>query len=189
MGPRHESERTETGTDVTLCMLNCIILPRLCTPVRWTDMEVILCRHASQLSRIFWEAFEQFLSTIAHLQTGDISHSFITSHAARYEEGMRDTGEALKNCIGCIDEMVIGLARLGTCDAQNVLYNGNNRKKSFKYHVVTTTGGLLPHAYRTMEGIRHDWTLYWRSGLNESLQHVMVIDERHKLYMVIQVIT
>lgn len=84
------------------------------------DMELLFGHHTSQLSEIFWEGVEQFMSTRAHLLTGEIYPSFITSHAASYDEAIRYNSGAIHNCIGFLDGTFIGIARPGDCKAQNL---------------------------------------------------------------------
>ena len=78
--------------------------------------------------------------------------------------------------MGFIDGTVIAVARRGGAEAQNVAYNGHKRKQALKYQAVTTPDGLILHAHGPLEGRRHDWTLYVRSGLEENLEEVMMVN-------------
>ncbi|CDF38936.1 unnamed protein product [Chondrus crispus] len=83
---------------------------------------------------------------------------------------------ALQNCIGIIDGTVIGIARPKGHKRQRVVYNGHKRKHALKYQAVTTPDGLILHAAGPIEGRRHDWTLYVRSGLDEVLPGLLDFD-------------
>eukprot|EP00171_Calliarthron_tuberculosum_P001528 IDg1528t1 len=133
---------------------------RMSTPFRWCDMEILFGKRASHLSEIFWEGIEHFMETRQHLITGTINISHIQIHAERYAKAMHDKSNALANCIGFIDGTVIGVARPGEYEAQNVCYNGHKCKHALKYQSVTAPDGLILHAYGPVEGRRHDWTLY-----------------------------
>ena len=140
------------------------------------DMELLFRRHGAQLSNIFWESIEQMLETRVGLITGPIQSSFICNWAPVYADAIKEKCRALPNCVGFIDGTVIAIARPRGYDVQNVAYNGHKRKHALKYQAVTAPHGLLLHAAGPMEGRRHDWTLYCRSGLDEELGEVMVVN-------------
>ena len=54
-------------------------------------------------------------------------------------------------------------------------YNGHKRSHALKFQTVTTPDGLFFHA-GPIEGRRHDWTLYIRSGVDDALPHVIEIN-------------
>eukprot|EP00171_Calliarthron_tuberculosum_P002315 IDg2315t1 len=60
---------------------------------------------------------------------------------------------------------------------QNVMYNDHKRKHALKYQVVTAPDRLILHAAGPLEGRKHDWTLYLRSGLDEELASLLFISE------------
>jgi len=85
--------------------------------------------------------------------------------------------ETLDNCIGYIDGTVIENARRDDPALQNVVHNGNKRKYALKYQAISTADGMFYHVYVPAEGRRHDWTLYFRSGLDAQLDEVMHVGE------------
>lgn len=157
-------------------LVACVILRRLTTPSRWRDLEFLFGRHGAQLSEIFWEGVEQMLEDRCDLITGPINSSFLANRAHIYAAAIKDKCHALSNCIGFIDGTVIAIARPSRNAVQNVAYNGHKRKHALKYQAVTTPDGLILHAAGPIEGRRHDWTLYCRSGLDEVLEELMFVD-------------
>jgi hypothetical protein len=61
---------------------------------------------------------------------------------------------------------------------QRVAYNGHKRKHALKFQAVVAPDGLILHAYGPMEGRRHDWTLYIRSGIDAQLRDCLLADGR-----------
>ena len=57
----------------------CIILRRLASPTRWRDMELTFGKRSSQLSEIFWEALERFLTARKILTVGEMDDNFIAT--------------------------------------------------------------------------------------------------------------
>lgn len=151
----------------------CVVLRRLGTPFRWTDVETFFGKHASQLSEIYWEALEQFYDNYGHLLSGDITLAFITRKAADYANSIHLKTNALENCIGFIDGTVLKIARPSGHGEQNVVYNGHKRAHSLKFQAVTTPDGMFLHIHGPLEGRRHDWTLYVRSCLDQQLENSM----------------
>jgi len=49
-------------------------------------------------------------------------------------------------------------------------------KAYLNYQAVTTPNGLILHTYGLLEGLRHNWTLHRRSGLDESLGDLFLVD-------------
>lgn len=87
-----------------------------------------------------------------------------------YVDKIRNKLNGLTNCVGFIDGTVIGIARpSGSHMLQFVAYNGHKRKHFPKFQTVTRPDGMILHAYGPLEGRRHDWTLWCRSGLEEIL--------------------
>ena len=59
-----------------LMLVTCIIMRRIKSLSRWSDMKTMLDRHASQLSEMFWEGLEKFLSFRQALFPDFVPHSF-----------------------------------------------------------------------------------------------------------------
>eukprot|EP00171_Calliarthron_tuberculosum_P009482 IDg9482t1 len=181
--PSEQTHTTLNRYSVSPISSTCIFLRRLCTPSRWRDMELFFGKHASHLSETFWEAIEHLMEARSHLVTGEISVEYIHHQAARFAPSIKDKSSGLENCIGFIDGTVIGIARPSGYSSQLVAYNGHKRKHALKYQAVNSPDGMILHAYGPMEGRRHDWTLYVRSGLDEQLPSLLNIEgKRYCLY-------
>lgn len=116
---------------VSSILVCCVILRRLATPSRWTDLEGIFGKHSSQLSEIFWERLEWLLTTRSSLLTVGLSNHFIQQRTALYSECIRYKLNGLNNCVGFIDVTVIGIDRPSSSHMmQRVAYNGHKRKHS-----------------------------------------------------------
>ena len=164
------SSRTCTRRNRYSCnplIATCVILRRLAAPARWSDLEELFGKHASQLSEIFWEGLECLLNAREHLLTGPICPNFMGTRLAGYANAINRISNTLPNCVGFIDGTVIGIARPKGNLAQWVVYNGHKRKHALKYQAVNTPDGMIVHLHGPIEGRRHDWTLYIRSGLDE----------------------
>lgn len=90
----------------------------------------------------------------------DTYASFIATNTARYRQVTWKKSGAMENCVGFIDGTVIENEITGNSEKQNMKYNGHKRCNSIKFQAVTTLDGLILHAHRPMEGIRHEWMLY-----------------------------
>ena len=88
-----------------------------------------------------------------------------------------EKASALSNCVAIIDGAVIGASRLGDSGYQHVLYNGHKRKHAHKYQAVLTPDGMLLHVYEPLEGRKHDWTLYTRSGIEKQLPNCLQLED------------
>ena len=137
-------------------------------------MEIMFGKYAAQLSEIFWESLEHFMKRRECLlsSVGLIGH-YMSPRARIYANAIREKGGALRNCVGFIDGTVIGIARPGDSTAQSVAYNGHKRKHALKFQAITAPDGTIVHGFGPLEGIRHAWTLYVKSELDEMLPHVL----------------
>ena len=156
-------------------LVTCVVLRRLTTPARWGDMEMLFGKHGGQLSEIFSEGMESFLEVCPHLVLSDIDSTFSSERAELYACAIKTKCEALDNCTGFINGTVIAITRASRGEMQNVAYNGHKSKHTLKYQAITSPDGLVLHAAGPIEGRRHDWTLYCRSGVDESLPGVMYV--------------
>ena len=141
-------------------------------------MEMLFGEHGGQLSEIFWEGMECFLEARQHLVLSDINSTFFSERADLYACAIKNKCEALDNCTGLIDGIFIAIARPSRGEVQNVAYNGYKRKHALKYQAITSPDGLVLHAAGPIEGRRRDWTLYCRSGVDESISGVMNVGEK-----------
>lgn len=75
-----------------------------------------------------------------------------------------------------MDETFIGTARPSKIDEQNAAYNGHKMKHALKFQTITSPDGLMLHAAGRVEGRRHDWALYVRSGSEKQQENVCSVD-------------
>lgn len=174
--PPFKSHTCRNRFAVTPLLATCIILRRLSSPARWKDLEMLFGKHSSQLSEIFWEGLEHMLHDRLHLITGPINQEFMIEKAPIYAQSVYEKCQALTNCVGFIDGTVIGISRPKGNAMQKVAYNGHKRKHALKFQAVNTPDGLIMHVYGPIEGRRHDWTMYTRSGLDEHLPDLLGIN-------------
>ena len=174
--PSNVTKTSRNGYRLNPILATCIVLRRFAGPCRWVDLEEVFGKHSSQLSEIFWECLEKFVETRGHLLTGDVCAEFVAEKASTCAEAVHRKSQAMSNCIGFIDGTVIGISRPRGSRMQNVVYNGHKRKHALKYQTIVTPDGLILHEFGPLEGRRHDWTLYVRSGMNEQLCAVVAID-------------
>lgn len=174
--PAHltSTKRNQYATCPELSTL--ILLRRLCSPCRWTDLVDVFKNHPSHLSEIFWESLSRFIHKREHLVNGDLHAGFSARNAAKYAQSIHSKCEVLDHCIGFLDGTVIGIARPGSNIEQNAAYNGHKRKHALKFQTMTTPDGLILHAFGPLEGCRHDWALFVRSNIETQLENVCFVN-------------
>ena len=118
---------------------------------------------------------ESVLEASPHLILSHIDSTFIIERSELYACAIKNKCEALDNCTGFINGTVISIDRPSRGEVQNVSYNGHKRKHALKYQAITSPDGLVLHAAGPIEGRRHVWTLYCRSGVNQSLPGVAFV--------------
>ena len=135
------------------------------------------------MSEIFWEALEHMLEARLDLMRGPISPQFMNQNAERYAKGVHDKCQALTNCVGFIDGTVLGIARQKGYTMQRIAYKGHKRNHALKFQAVNSPDGLIMNGRDPIEGRRHDWTLYTRSGLETHLPEVLDVEgERYCIF-------
>ena len=154
-------------------LVTCVVLRRLTTPACWRDMEMMFGKHGGQLSEIFWEGMESLARQ--HLVLSDIDSTIFSERAELSASAIKNKCEALDHGTGFIDGTVIAIARPSRGEVQNVAYNGHKRKHALKYQAITSPDGLVLLAAGPIEGRMHDWTLYCRSRVDDSLPGVMYV--------------
>ena len=172
--PENQNHTKKNRYAVTPLLTTCIVLRRLSSSSRWTDMEIMFGKYAAQLSEIFWESLEHFMKRRECLLSSvSLIGHYMSPRARIYANAIREKGGALRNCVGFIDGSVIGVACPGDNTAQSVAYNGHKRKHDLKFQAITAPDGMIVHAFGPLEGRRHDWTLYVKSELDEMLPYVL----------------
>lgn len=174
--PDHKMSTSKNLYSTSPQLTALVILRRLASPCRWVDVMCLFRKHPSHLSEIFWEGLRHFVRTRKHLAFGTLHAGFISRRAEQYSAAIESKCNVLGRCLGFIDGTVLGIARPGNSSEQNAAYNGHKRKHALKYQTITSPDGLILHAYGPMEGRRHDWALYLRSGIEDQLDDVCFID-------------
>ena len=150
-----------------------MVLRRLTAPARWADLQELFGKFGPQLSEILWKAIEHLLGSRGHLLTGSICATYLEPRLPCFAAAINRISKTLPNCVGFIDETVLGIARPRGTLAPRFVHNGHKRKHALKYQAVNTPDGMIAHLYGPLEGRRHYWTLYVRSGLDEMLPDVL----------------
>ena len=70
----------------------------------------------------------------------------------------------------------LGISRPGDSGFQRVAYSGHKRKYALKNQAVAAPDGLILHVSGPIQGRRHDWTIYARSGLEAQLGSNLFVD-------------
>ena len=73
---------------VTSILVTCLVLRRVSSPARWTDLEMIFGKIQPHLSEIYWEALENMCQVHKHVMTS-IAPSFLQPRAAMYAEAVQ----------------------------------------------------------------------------------------------------
>lgn len=144
------TSRNQYKTSPTLTTL--ILLRRLASPSRWTEVVHIFRKHPSHMSEIFREGLHRFCNGRSHILTGPLHAEFVARRAVKYAECIYQKCPSLDRCIGFMDGTVIGIARPGSSAEQNAAYNGHKRKHALKFQTITTPDGLIlrpPHPHQT----------------------------------------
>ena len=123
-----------------------VVLRRLASPARWSDLEDLFGQHASELSEIFWEGLENLIDAHLHLISEPINQCFLASRAEIYAEAIYSRGNSLANCVGFIDGTVLGIAKAKGHLTPCVAYNGHKRKHDLKFQAVSTPDGFIQHS-------------------------------------------
>lgn len=160
---------------VTACF---IVLRKLASACRWTDLEYTFGMRSSALSEVFWEVIESFVESKGHLIC-TLRESLLVERAALYADAIIAKGAPLDSCVGFIDCTKIRMTRPGGHGSlQRACYSGHKRMHCLIYQTVTTPDGLIFYLYGPEVGRRHDTTLLRKSGLEERLQAILLIDGR-----------
>lgn len=91
------------------------------TPQRCYDLENIFRNYTLQLSEIFSETVDEFVSKQEHLITGKPSVSYMARRASALAVKVKEKMRALEKCVGFIDETVLEKARPDITRLQNVV--------------------------------------------------------------------
>jgi len=105
-------DRTRCRYNVTRIECISIILRRLASPCRWTDLELFFGRFASALIDSFCRGVEELLAQWGHLLT-TWQAGLMTERAPVYAHFITSKGAPLHGCVGFIDGTAIRIARPG----------------------------------------------------------------------------
>lgn len=152
----------------------CIVLRRLASPARWSDLEDIFGRSVPALCTIFNATVEEILSQWGVLLS-EWRGASMRERAHLYASKIEQSGGFLDRCVGFIDGTALFIPRPGG-GLQRSCYSGHKRRHAIKFQSVLTPDGLIFHLYGPVEARRHDMTLYHESGLDAILAHELVID-------------
>jgi len=118
-----------------------IILCRLASPCRWTDLALFFGRSASALSEIFFRGAEELLAQWGHLLT-TWRAGLMTERAPVYAHCITGMGALLHGCVGFIDGTAIRVVRPGG-GLQRACYSGHKRCHAIKFQSICAPDGLF----------------------------------------------
>ena len=144
-----------------------LLLRRLTSPARWSDLELTFGRSKSALSDIFLEALRHAHSFFSRSQDGFPS-GLVESRADLCSRKMRKKGAPLDRCVGFMDGAGIKISRPSR--GQRACRSGHKRCHALKYQSIVGPGGLFLHFWGSLEGRRHDMALCRRSGVDQILE-------------------
>lgn len=125
---------------------------------------------------MFWKAVEYFDFTINALLS-TLSHEMFAQRAANYAECVHEKGTLLTNGVCFLYCTKFFMNRPGVAAAnQRAWYSGLKSSHCLNYLSRTTSHGIFLYKYGPQEGRRHYIALYLNSGLDEYLQHSLLID-------------
>ena len=156
-------------------LATCIVLRRLASPARWEDLAEDFGKFPGQMSEIFWESMERMISIRGHLIL-NWREDLMTRRAALYADHIHEHAP-LDTCVGYMDCTKQKVSRPGGHNRnQRALYTGHRRTWCLKWQTVSTPDGLIFHLWGPEDGRRHDSTLYRKSGMDEILEHGLLIN-------------
>ena len=97
--PASQSRTKRNRYSVTPLLVTCIVLRRLASACRWSDLESLFCLHTSHLSEIFWEGLMNFVSHLAILLMDDVHELFWKTRYNMYAEAVSLKSNALNNVV------------------------------------------------------------------------------------------
>jgi hypothetical protein len=113
----------------------CILLRRLSSSCRWTDLQAEFGRHNAALVEIFYAALDSFFDTFNQLVTKWPS-DFVQNRKAQYAQCIKSKGAALPLCVGFIDGTCLPIARPQGL-AQRATYSGHKRQNCLNFQAIT----------------------------------------------------
>ena len=95
-----------------------------------------------------------------------------------YAIAITECGGTLESCLGFRGGTVICIARPRDNEMQRAAYDAHKRKQVIKFQALPTPDCLIAHAVGPLEGRLHEWTLYVRSGVDEQLEEILLVEGR-----------
>lgn len=90
---------------------------------------------------------------------------------------------ALENAVGCMDNTVIGIARLsGRNSNQRSVYDGNKQKHPIQFRAFTTPAELFAHLHVLEVESRQNMFQYAGYGLDEIIKTALYINRKNALF-------
>jgi len=108
-----------------------IVLRRLTSPGRWTDLELLFGPSASSLREIFCRGVDELIGRWGHLITTRRT-ALMAERAAAYAATIAGKDAMLQKCVGFFDGTLIRIARPGH-GLQRVCYSGHKRCHAIKF--------------------------------------------------------
>lgn len=109
--PDHKACTTHNRYRKSSTPTTLVILRRLASLCRWSDLVLLICRHPSHIHEIFWEGLVYFFRKRGQLIEGDTLASCVAQRALLYSEAIRKGCTSLEQCLWFFDGTVLAIAR------------------------------------------------------------------------------
>jgi nuclease HARBI1 len=87
------------------------------------------------------------------------TREILQDRATYYYKDIPEKGSPLDNSVGFIDGTAVEIARPGGL-VQRTTYSGHKCRNCVKFQAVSAPDGLIIHEFGSVEGSRHDMSLY-----------------------------
>ena len=123
----------------------CILLRRMSSPFRYTDMLARFRRPVPELSLISNTVMNYIYDLHGH-KLCQWNHEILNPrYFDTYTDAISNKGAALQNCFGFIDGTIRLICR--PSQEQRIMYNGHKRVHSWKFQSVTVPNGLIANLF------------------------------------------
>ena len=163
--------RLDNRSTVTSMHGLCIVLRRMAYTARFCDLESLLCRNESTLSRCF-TCVAGWLYNRVHAKLHWDENRLTSECLERYATAAWEAGMPDASVWGFLDGTFRPCAR--PISNQREMYSGHKRRHGMKYQAIMAPDGLFAHLSGPYSGRRHDQRMLEYSKLPILLPRVAV---------------
>lgn len=169
--------------ECTHILIACVILPHLCSSLHWKHMELLLGGHGS-LWEMICEAIEQFVVTLVHLSTWNLSSAFLARTATIYGNSIQDTRRALNTFIAFIRRAAIAISvpvQIGSTER----FVQKETKRNTLWHIKRLKRRMVSYYMPIAKWVVEDTTglSLWKAVRKQSSKDLPVISGRQYVIM------